>query len=174
MARSCKDQDAWANKVDSATNGRTHSPKSQALLAFTRYYFTSKLYGGNQSSFYCPPSPAKPTLLQYYCATIVQYTPSDRPPLLCYEHHTIWEMAISRKGQKPSRILRRFHTCVSLHAFKNTYLSEAWVNEIVTAEPTHHNPKPSRMNEARLSHLPFWGPSEAVFFLIKRPSGEPE
>ena len=27
------------------------------------------------------------------------------------------------------------------------------------------------MNEARLSHLPFWGPSEAVLFLIKRPSG---
>jgi len=27
------------------------------------------------------------------------------------------------------------------------------------------------MNEARLSHLPFWGPSEAAFFLIKRPSG---
>jgi len=27
------------------------------------------------------------------------------------------------------------------------------------------------MNEARLSHLPLWGPSEAVVFLIKRPSG---
>jgi len=27
------------------------------------------------------------------------------------------------------------------------------------------------MNEARLSHFPFWGPSEAFFFLIKRPSG---
>jgi len=27
------------------------------------------------------------------------------------------------------------------------------------------------MNEARLSHLPFWGPSEAVLILIKRPSG---
>ena len=31
-----------------------------------------------------------------------------------------------------------------------------------------------QMNEARLSHLPFWGPSEAVLFLIKRPSGSPE
>ena len=28
-----------------------------------------------------------------------------------------------------------------------------------------------RMNEARLSHLPFWGPSEAFFLIIKRPSG---
>jgi len=27
------------------------------------------------------------------------------------------------------------------------------------------------MNEARLSHLPFWGPSEAGLILIKRPSG---
>ena len=27
------------------------------------------------------------------------------------------------------------------------------------------------MNEARLSHLPFWGPSEAVLILLKRPSG---
>jgi len=24
------------------------------------------------------------------------------------------------------------------------------------------------INEARLSHLPFWGPSEAVFVLLKR------
>ena len=30
------------------------------------------------------------------------------------------------------------------------------------------------MNEARVSHLPFWGPSEAVLILIKRPSGSPE
>jgi len=27
------------------------------------------------------------------------------------------------------------------------------------------------MNEARLGHLPIWGPSYAFFFLIKRPSG---
>jgi len=27
------------------------------------------------------------------------------------------------------------------------------------------------MNEARLSHLPFWGPNEAVLILFKRPSG---
>jgi len=31
-------------------------------LAFTRYCFTSTLYCGSRSSFYCPP-PAKPTLL---------------------------------------------------------------------------------------------------------------
>ena len=49
-------------------------------LAFTRYCFTQKLYFSSQSSFYTPP-PAKPTLLQYYCTTIVQYTPPRRPPL---------------------------------------------------------------------------------------------
>jgi len=29
----------------------------------------------------------------------------------------------------------------------------------------------SAMNEARLSHLPFWGPSEGFFLIISRPSG---
>ena len=28
-----------------------------------------------------PNPPAKPTLLQYYCTTIAQYTPPHRPPL---------------------------------------------------------------------------------------------
>jgi len=30
------------------------------------------------------------------------------------------------------------------------------------------------MNEARLSHLPFWGPGKVVFILMKRPSSWPE
>jgi len=30
---------------------------------------------------------------------------------------------------------------------------------------------PPSMNEARLSHLPFWGPSEGFFLIIQRPSG---
>jgi len=54
-------------------------------LAFTRYCFTSKLYSGSLSSFYCPPLPATPTLLQYYCTTFAQYTPPNRPPL-CKPH----------------------------------------------------------------------------------------
>ena len=50
-------------------------------FAFTRYCFTSKQDCGSPSSFYPPhPSPAKPTLLQYYCMTFAQYT----PPLLCH------------------------------------------------------------------------------------------
>ena len=40
---------------------------------------TSKLYYGSRSSVYPPPPPpAKPTLLQYYCTTIAQYTPAHR------------------------------------------------------------------------------------------------
>jgi len=42
------------------------------------------------------------------------------------------------------------------------------------AERKEQKERTQRMNEARLSHLPLWGPSEAVFFLIKRPSGQPE
>jgi len=35
------------------------------VLAFTRYCFTLQLYCGSESSFHCPPPPAKPTLLQH-------------------------------------------------------------------------------------------------------------
>jgi len=49
-------------------------------LAFTRYCFASKLHCGSLSSLYPPTPLAKPTLLQYYCTTIGQYTPSYRPP----------------------------------------------------------------------------------------------
>jgi len=54
--------------------------------AFTRYFFTSKLYCGSQSSFYCHLPPAKPTLLQYYCTTIAQHTPPTDP---CYTPYSI-------------------------------------------------------------------------------------
>jgi len=55
----------------------------------------------------------------------------------------------------------------------------AWGKSLVIAvkSATERNNKTrsctgaKRMNEARLSHLPFWGPSEVVLFLIKRPSG---
>jgi len=42
--------------------------RTRGGLAFTRDCFTSNLYCGSQSSFHCPPLPAKPTLLQYHCA----------------------------------------------------------------------------------------------------------
>jgi len=69
-------------------------------LAFTTYRFTSKLYCGSLSSFYCPPLPATPGLLQYYCTTFAQYTPPNRP-LLCmpYTIHYLLVMAILCEGQ---------------------------------------------------------------------------
>ena len=68
-------------------------------LAFTRYCFTSKLFCGSQRSFHCHPFiSANPTLLQYYCITIAQYTPPTDPPF--YDiHYLILVMAISCKGQ---------------------------------------------------------------------------
>jgi len=69
------------------------------MLAFTRYCFTLKLYRESQSSFHCPPPPAKPTLLQYYCTTNAQYTLPHRPPPFNAMRHTILVMAISCKGQ---------------------------------------------------------------------------
>jgi len=76
---------------------------------FTRYSFTSKLYCANQSSFYCLPPPAKPTLLQYYCSKAYPiaillhdhcaiYVLPPTPPFYAI-HHTILAMAISCEGQ---------------------------------------------------------------------------
>jgi len=50
-------------------------------LAFIRFSFTLRLLRTNQSSLYCVPPPGLPTLLQYYCTTIAQYTTfPPRPP----------------------------------------------------------------------------------------------
>jgi len=77
---------------------RAHSFHPPPSSAFTRYCFTPKLYCGSLSSFYCPPPLAKPTLLQYHCTTIAQYTRPSPTPLLYATHHTISVMAISCKG----------------------------------------------------------------------------
>jgi len=58
----------------------TPAPGHQVSL-FTRYCFTIKPYRGSQSSFYCPPLPAKHTLLQYYCTINAQYMTPTRPLL---------------------------------------------------------------------------------------------
>ena len=46
-----------------------------------------------------PPTPATPTLLQYYCTTFAQYTPPHRPPPLYAIHHTLLVMATLCEGQ---------------------------------------------------------------------------
>jgi len=45
----------------------------------TRYCFTTRLMRTNQSSVYCLPPPALPTLLHDYFTTIAQYTIPLRP-----------------------------------------------------------------------------------------------
>ena len=49
-------------------------------LAFTRYCFTSSRLCTSQSSFHSSGAPALPTLSQYDCTTIGQYTTPPRPP----------------------------------------------------------------------------------------------
>jgi len=72
-------------------------------LAFTRCSFTSRLFCTNQLSFHSPRPPASPTLVQYHCATIGQYT--TPPPTSCLYaiHHTILVITISCKGHDTSQ-----------------------------------------------------------------------
>jgi len=72
-------------------------------LAFTICSFPSKLLCRNQSSCYFPPPLALPTLLQYYCRTIVQYTTPPDPPFLCHTPYTILAIAKSCGGQAGAR-----------------------------------------------------------------------
>ena len=71
----------WRDDGPARKGGKVSGPREAAHdFARTRYCFTSKLYCGSQSSFYCPLPLAKPTRLQYYCTPIAQYTPPHRPP----------------------------------------------------------------------------------------------
>ena len=45
-----------------------------SILAFIRYSFTSRLLCINHPCFHSPRPPAFPTLMQYYCTIIGQYT----------------------------------------------------------------------------------------------------
>ena len=54
----------------------------KSVFSLYKISFRSKALLWGQSAFYCPPPPlAKPTLLQYDCATIAQYTTPIRPSL---------------------------------------------------------------------------------------------
>jgi len=69
-------------------------------LAFTRWCLTSSRVCTNQSFFHSSGPPALPTVLQYYCTTIAQYTTPPSPTPLFYAiHHTILLITISCKGQ---------------------------------------------------------------------------
>jgi len=81
-------------------------------LAFPRYSFTSGLMCTNQPSFNSPRPPALPTLVQYYCTTTGQYTPSPPTSRFHAIHHIILETTISCKGQPLTR--SRKLQCTSL------------------------------------------------------------
>ena len=80
------------------------APSSTRTLAFTRYSFTSRLLCTNQASFHSPRPPALPTLLQYYCTILGQYTTPLPTSRLYAIHHTIFVITISCKGQARSQI----------------------------------------------------------------------
>jgi len=79
-------------------------PRPGLCLALTRYCFTSKLYQrfivGVNHPFIAPPPLANPTLLQYYCTTIAQYTPPPTDPFcVC---HTPYSIGNGNIVQRPS------------------------------------------------------------------------
>jgi len=76
-------------------------------LALTRYSFTSQLYCGSLSSFYAPPLPATPTLWQYYCTPISQYTPPLRPTFCmpCTIQYWRWQYRVKPKLLLPPTML---------------------------------------------------------------------
>jgi len=68
-------------------------------LTLTRYCFTSKLYCGSQSSFYCPPTCKSYPIAILVYAHFAIYAPPQTNNLLYAIHYTILAMAISCKGQ---------------------------------------------------------------------------
>jgi len=59
-------------------------------LAYTRYSLTSNCFCTNKSSFHSAGPPALPTLLQFYCTTVGQYTTPPHPPFsMCHTPYNI-------------------------------------------------------------------------------------
>ena len=57
----------------------------------------------DSESLSCPYPAALPTLWQYYCTTIAQYTIRPPTPLLCAIHHAKLILAISCKSRSDGR-----------------------------------------------------------------------
>ena len=68
-------------------------------LAFTRYCSTSSRLWTDQSSFHSSGPPALPTLLQYYCTIIGQYTTPPRPPLCMSYTIQNWQLQYRVKAK---------------------------------------------------------------------------
>ena len=91
--------------------------KQSSALAFTRYSFTSRLLCTHQPSFHSPRPLAFPTLVQYYCTTIGQYTTPLPTSHLYAIHHTISVLTRSCKGQAVPRPNATGHSAVPFFSF---------------------------------------------------------
>jgi len=80
---------------------------AQRPLAFTRYSFTSSRLCTSQSSFHSSGPPALPTLLQYYCTAIGQYTTPLRPPFGISYTIQYWRWQYRVKAKTPRETSRR-------------------------------------------------------------------
>jgi len=68
-------------------------------FVFTRYSFTPRLFCTNQPDLHPPRPPTMPTLVQYYCTIIGQYTTPLPTSRLYSIHHARLVITISCKGQ---------------------------------------------------------------------------
>jgi len=104
------------------------------VLAFTRYCFNSSRLCTSQSSFHSYSAPALPTMLQYSCMAIGQYTTPPSTSLWYAIHHTILAITISCKGQVPCRSLRSKHYSFPRAVRASRCGPAWWVNPIDCAK----------------------------------------
>jgi len=74
------------------------------VLVFTKYSFSWRLLCTNQPPFYSPRPPALPTLVQYHCTAVGEYTTPPPNSRVYAIHHTRLVITISCKGQDVSSL----------------------------------------------------------------------
>jgi len=83
---------------------RRSSTRSWAQqVGLYKIFVYSKLLRTNQPSVHSPRPPALPTLVEYYCTIIRQYTTHLPTSRLHAIHHTVLVITISCKGQATGR-----------------------------------------------------------------------
>ena len=91
-ARRCREQRLATGGVKLRAHQVQRVSQSSPGLTLTRYSFTSRLLCTNQPSFHPPVHLALPTLVQYDCTIIGQYTtppPNSRVYAICYTPYNI-------------------------------------------------------------------------------------
>ena len=143
----------------------TFNPSGSGGLRLYKILFHFKALLWESTILLVPPSTCKAypiaILLHEHCAT---YAPPHCPPPFYAIHHTILVIAISCKGQGWSQLASSSPS--GLFSSEPTRGWDSWAGEHTSTNPNPNpNPGVNPNCEARLSHLPFWGPSEG-FFLI--------